>query len=109
MAIAQKHNGVTRGYKSKTQRVARREPGLRARAWATCRIGARELRALVADEIICATIDTVRVLDFLRVGLGWRTRSHVETLRAAEPLGYEHELARENARIGMERAGVMAE
>src|SRR5258708_39001166 len=75
MAIAQRYAGVRRGYKTKTITAARREPTPLQRVVTSLIGGARELRAFVADELVYETIDTLRVLQYVRYELGFRPQS----------------------------------
>ncbi len=99
MALAQRHAGVTQGYRVKVKRVERTEPAWMVVAWGNVKSSARELRELVRDEIAYATMDTMRVLEYLKYELGFRERKKpapvvrereamyaVETLQA-EPVG----------------------
>lgn len=78
MAIVKQQASVTRGYKPKGQRTAPRKLSLWQRINLSVRQGARELREFVTGELVYATMDTVRLLNFLRWELGFRTRARVE-------------------------------
>lgn len=71
MAIAKQTAGVTFGYKPKVKQVERRKPTLLQRIVATCIVNAREMREFVADEIVYETMDTIRLLRYLRYEFGW--------------------------------------
>ncbi len=72
MAIAKQSAGVTVGYKSKAKRVERRKPTLLQRVIGACIANAREMREFVADEIVCETMDTIRLFKYLRYEFGWK-------------------------------------
>lgn len=80
MAIAQRTIGVRQGYRKKTTAIARRESTLLQRAVASLLGGAREMRVLLSDEIIYATLDTARFLNYARTELGLARRSGAETV-----------------------------
>lgn len=67
-ATAQHNTGVTRGYQVKAQAQANGASWF-ARALAALRVGARGLRELVEDEIVYATMDTARLLNYARAEL----------------------------------------
>lgn len=70
MAIAKPSSGVTIGYKPKAKRVERRKPTwLQWTAAGVIRNG-RELCEFAADEIVYATMDTARLLNYLRYEFG---------------------------------------
>ncbi len=94
MAIAQRQVSVTRGYKEKAKRVERREPNVLQRVVRSLRTNAREISAYVADEIVYATMDTLRVLNYLRYELGFKTRARVEPV--------VHELTKERGAWSVE-------
>jgi hypothetical protein len=112
MALAQRQVGVTRGYKVKVNRVEREEP--ETPAWiaqvgSSLRAGARELCELFADEIVYATMDTVRVMNFVRYELGFRTRERVEpVVHDLENFVQAHDLIHEVGTLQTEQAGVLA-
>ncbi|TAH49561.1 MAG: hypothetical protein EYC68_16745 [Chloroflexota bacterium] len=109
MAIAQRQAGVTRGYKSKTKRAARCEPSLWQRIVKSLRVSAREMREFVVDEIVYETMDTLRVLDYLRYELGFRTRTRVKpVVHELEQFVYDHELIHEVGTFSAEQVRVLA-
>ena len=71
MAIAKPSAGVTIGYKPKVKQVERRKPTLLQRVVVSLLANAREMREFAADEIVYATMDTVRLLHYLRYEFGW--------------------------------------
>lgn len=92
MAIAKQQPGVTRGYRTKAQRAMPRKPTMVRRIVMSLRQGARELHEFVTDELVYATIDTVRILNFLRWELGFRTRARVEpVVHELEHFVHDHE------------------
>lgn len=111
MALAQRHVGVTRGYKVKVKRVERAEPETPrwvVRAVVSLRAGARELRELFMDEIVYATIDTLRVMNFVRYELGFRTRARVEPMvQELEQFVAEHDLIHEVGTLQTEQARIL--
>lgn len=70
MAIAKQSMGVTVGYKPKVKQVERRKQTLLQRAALSLSANAREIREFVADEIVYATMDTARLLNYLRYEFG---------------------------------------
>jgi hypothetical protein len=78
MAVAKQQvggvQGVRRGYRVNKHRVMPAEVSKVQRLVSTCRSGARELRGFVEDEIVYATMDTLRVLSYLKYELGSRRR-----------------------------------
>ena len=70
MAIAKQSAGVTIGYKPKVKQVERRKPTLLQRMVVSLIANAREMREFAADEIVYATMDTVRLLNYLRYEFG---------------------------------------
>ena len=104
MAIAKQQIGVTRGYKPKTKRVEKRERSVFHNMLATLRASAREFRAFIADEIVYATMDTARVLNYLQYELGFRTRTRVEpVMHELEQFVHEHELIHESGTLATEK------
>jgi hypothetical protein len=77
MAIAQRHAGVTRGYKAKPKKAGKPRTVVLVRLMVGIRRGARELAGYVRDEIAYATMDTARLVEYLRAELGLRTRARV--------------------------------
>lgn len=109
MAIAKQPVSVTRGYKSKAKRAQQRKPSLWQRVVMSLRQGARELRAFVADEVIYATMDTARLLNYLRWELGFRTRARVEpVVHDLEHFVHDHELIHDVATFNKEQVRVLA-
>ena len=70
MAIAKQTTGVTIGYKPKAKKGERRKLTLLQRVVVTLIANAREIRAFAADEIVYVTMDTVRLLQYLRYEFG---------------------------------------
>ena len=70
MAIAKQSAGVTFGYKPKAKRVERRNSTWLQRIVGMCIVNAREMREFVADEIAYETMDTIRLLNYLRYEFG---------------------------------------
>lgn len=109
MAIAQRSVGVRRGYKPKTKSTMRRESLVLRRVAASLLGGARELGSLVADEIIYATMDTLRVMQYVRYELGFRTQGRVASpLREQESLAPQPERRFERGAFGTEPIRVLA-
>lgn len=69
MAIAKQAVGVTRGYKSRTQRAAKQRPNVLERAGSSFQQSARALLNLARAEIVYATIDTMRLLEYMQYAL----------------------------------------
>lgn len=108
MALAQRQAGVTRGYKVKGKRAERETPAWIGSVVASVRAGARELRGLFVDEIVYATMDTVRVMNFVRYELGFRTRERVEPIvEDLENFVHEHDLIHEVGTLQTEQARVL--
>jgi hypothetical protein len=108
MAIAKQPVSVTRGYKAKAKRVVRREPSLWQTVGMSLRQGARELREFVVDEIVYATMDTLRMINYLRWELGFRTRARVEpVVQELEHFVHDHELIHDVATFNKEQVRVM--
>ncbi len=104
MAIANRTAGVTRGYKAKAKRAARREPNVWQRAVATWRQGAREIACLAQDEIVYATMDTLCLFEYLRYELRLKTRARVEpVVQEWESFVHEHELIRDAGTFAVEQ------
>lgn len=107
MALAQRQAGVTRGYKVKVKRSERATPARVGGVVAKARAGARELRELFVDEIVYATMDTVRVLNFVRYELGFRTRERVEPIvEDLENFVHDHDLIHDVGTLQTEQARV---
>lgn len=105
MAIANRTAGVTRGYKVKAKRAARNEPSGWQRAGTTLRQGAREIVCFAQDEIVYATMDTLRLLEYLRYELRRETRVRVEpVVQEWESFVHEHELIRDAGTFAVEQA-----
>jgi|GEM_PF-2800611 hypothetical protein len=108
MAIAKRSAGVTRGYKVKINRVAKHEPNVWQRGLASLQQGAREIVAFTRDEIVCATIDTLRLLEYLRYELRLGTRTRVKpVVRELETFVQEHELLRDVGTFAVEQASAV--
>ncbi len=104
MAITKQQIGVTRGYKAKTKRVEKHEPSVFQIVLTSLHASAREIRDFVRDEMVYATMDTARVLNYLRYELGFRTRTRVEPLvQEVEQFVHEHELIHENGTLATEK------
>lgn len=109
MAIAQRQVGVTRGYRSKAKRAERRYLPQVAKVTASLKQGARELGELVADEIVYATMDTLRLMQYVRYELGFRTRARVEpVVHEIEHFVHDHELMHEVGPLTTEQVRVLA-
>jgi len=103
MALVKQHAGVTPRFGNQTTSSAA-QPGVVRRALATCRQGARELTNLVRDEIAYATIDTLRVVVWLRYQLHLDRpvyKAPLQALPEREPLAAEP--ARERRRLAAKR------
>jgi hypothetical protein len=75
MAIARQQVGVRQGYRARERRVILEERRtLTKLQWIAAGLlsNAREIRDAIADEIVYATMDTVRVLEWLRYEFGFR-------------------------------------
>lgn len=70
MAIAKQSAGVTIGYKPKVKQVERRKPTRLQRMVMSLLANAREMREFAADELVYATMDTMRLLKYLRYEFG---------------------------------------
>jgi hypothetical protein len=111
MAIAQRQVGVTRGYKAKAKakRAERRDSPELAKFLASLRQGARELREFVSDEIVYATMDTLRLMRYVRYELGFRTRARVApVVQEIEHFVHDHELMHDVGTLGTEQVRVLA-
>lgn len=109
MAIVKQQVSVTRGYQAKAHQVKEGHPSLLRRALTSLHAGARELRALMVEEIVCATMDTARLLNYLRYELGFRTRTRVQPVR--HDLGqfvHEHERMYDMGTFNTEKVRVLA-
>lgn len=92
MAAVTPNMGVTPRKQIQAERAV--EPGGVRTVLSTCRQGAREIAALLGDEIVYATIDTLRVVLWLRYQLGIDRRAYKTPLqmereqrqRAAQPV-----------------------
>ncbi len=88
MASAKQQVGVRPGYKARERRVRveeRREPSQLQKIVGVVLSNARDVREFVADEIVYATMDTIRLWEWLRYELGFRTTQRVK------PMVYELE------------------
>ncbi|HZQ06277.1 MAG TPA: hypothetical protein VFD70_06820 [Anaerolineae bacterium] len=72
-------SGVKRGYKPKQKSVKRHEVTLAQKTLITLNQLARETLAYLADEMVYATIDTVRVLRYIRAEFGRAPRRRSES------------------------------
>jgi hypothetical protein len=108
MAIAKRSAGVTRGYKVKTKRAVKREPGVWQRGLVSLQQSAREIVAFTRDEIVCATIDTLRLLEYLRYEWRIGTRARAKpVVRELETFVQEHELLRDVGTFAAEQASAV--
>lgn len=74
MALAQRHAGVVKGYQAKAKRIEKVEPSFLQVAVKTLVSSAREIREFMVDEIVYETMDTVRLVRYLKYQLGFRPR-----------------------------------
>lgn len=103
MAIAKQRVGagtVTRGYKPKAERMPRalpaerREPPALLRAMHSLRFGLREMLAALQDELVYVTVDTLRVMRYVRCQYrGGRRRAFALDRVERQYAGNETELA----------------
>lgn len=95
MAIAKRNAGVTLGYKTKPKRAAKRGPNVLLRTARMLRQSAYEIVVFAQDEIVYMTMDTLRLLEYLRYELRMETRTRVEpVVQEFESFVHEHELIR---------------
>jgi hypothetical protein len=107
--IAKRQAGVTRGYKAKANRLESGGPSLLQRAVTSLLSGAREIREYVVDEIVYATMDTARLLQYLRYELGFKTRSRVQpVVHELEHFVHDHDLIHEVGTFSTEQVRVLA-
>lgn len=109
MAMAKHNAGVRQGYPTKTKRAVKRAPSVWLRAAASFKQSARALREFGRDELVYATMDTVRLLNSLRYELGFRTRTRVEPMvQELEHFVHDHELLHDVGAFGAEQVRVLA-
>ncbi len=107
MGIAKQQIGVTRGYKAKTKRSPERAPNASLKILASLRASAREIRAFVAAELVYATMDTARLLNYLTWQFGFRARRRVDPVRHdLELFVHEHELLHDSPTLATEKIRV---
>lgn len=108
MAIAKRNVSVSRGYKPKTMRAAKRGPNVLARAGMALRQSGREMLDFARDEIAYATLDTMQLLEYLRYALRRETRTRVTpVIQELETLVHEHELTNDISAFAVEQASAL--
>ena len=108
MATAKQSAGVTRGYKTKTQRAAKRKPNALQRVAQTARQGASEIVEMFRDEIAYATIDTLHLVEYVRSEFGRKARTRVNpVVQEWESFVQEHELLHDVGTFAVEQVNAV--
>lgn len=109
MAIAKKQVSVTQGYKPRTRVGTPRKANALQRALTSLGQNAREVCEFITDEIVYATMDTVRVLNYLRYEFGFRARARVEpVVHELEHFVHEYDLVHDVGTYSAEQVGGLA-
>ena len=108
MAIAERNVSVSRGYKSKSARAAKRGPNILQRAKVLLRQSAHEIIEFARDEIVYATIDTLHLFEYVHYALRRATRTRVApVIQDLETFVHEHEMTNEVSVFAVEQANAL--
>jgi hypothetical protein len=95
---------VRPGYSPRQARPRRSREAPPSRVNPSLRRVARGIRQTVADEIVYATIDTIRLWRYLRFQMGARSRPDARTVgNAADPVGRKREAHPETGALAAEQ------